>query len=195
MSALSTMQIDMTGTRIGVIGDESPILAAALGALVANGAEVRDQETPDILLVSLPLLPTDAIDVTTLMAAARSAAALMAARGSGRIVCLLSGIGGLPMRRHPAYSAAMAMALADVRGLAMSFGPQVLVNAVGVGAIGEPTVAGDPAMLTHVPLGRPGTIAEVVAAVLFFCDPLNTYSTGQMLSVDGGWSAGYGRDF
>ena len=28
-----------------------------------------------------------------------------------------------------------------------------------------------------------------------FADPLNTYTTGQMLSVDGGWTAGYGRNF
>lgn len=189
------MKIEATGTSVGVVGVKGPILAATLEALRTNGAKIVNSSTPDILLVSLPLMPADAIDVATPMAAARSSAALMAARGSGRIVCLLSGIAGLPMRRHPAYSAAMAMALADLRGLAMSFGPQVLVNGVGVGLIGDPLVAGDRAMLTHVPVDRSGTIDEVVAAVLFFCDPLNTYSTGQMLSVDGGWSAGYGRDF
>ena len=37
--------------------------------------------------------------------------------------------------------------------------------------------------------------AEAVAAALFFCDPLNSYTTGQMLGVDGGWAAGYGRNF
>ncbi len=192
------MQIDLGGTRVGVMGDKGRVLLAAVAALSANGAAVAgESETPDILLVSLPLLPTVDIDATGPMAAARSAAVAMAARQSGRIVFVLSAIAGLPMRRHPAYSAAMAMAmaLADVRGLAMSFAPHVLVNAVGVGTIGEPVVAGDPAMLSHVPLGRPGTIAEAVAAVLFFCDQLNTYSTGQMLNVDGGWGAGYGRDF
>ena len=42
---------------------------------------------------------------------------------------------------------------------------------------------------------RAGTVDEVVAAVLFFCDPGNSYTTGQMLAVDGGWMAGYGRTF
>ena len=46
-----------------------------------------------------------------------------------------------------------------------------------------------------MPLGRPGPLAEVVAAVLFLCDPANTYTTGQLLAVDGGWMAGYGRNF
>jgi NAD(P)-dependent dehydrogenase (short-subunit alcohol dehydrogenase family) len=56
-------------------------------------------------------------------------------------------------------------------------------------------VSGDKAMLSHTPVGRAGSIEEAVAAVLFFCDPLNTYTTGQMLGVDGGWMAGYGRNF
>jgi NAD(P)-dependent dehydrogenase (short-subunit alcohol dehydrogenase family) len=46
-----------------------------------------------------------------------------------------------------------------------------------------------------VPLGRPGRIEEAVAALLFLADPMNTYTTGQVLTVDGGWTAGYGRDF
>jgi NAD(P)-dependent dehydrogenase (short-subunit alcohol dehydrogenase family) len=50
-------------------------------------------------------------------------------------------------------------------------------------------------MLGHASVTRPGTIEEVVDTALFFADPLNTYTTGQMLSVDGGWTAGYGRNF
>ena len=84
---------------------------------------------------------------------------------------------------------------AGVKGI-MEFGPKVLVNAVGFGAVEDETmVSGDKAMLSHTPVGRAGCIEEAVAAVLFFCDPLNTYTTGQMLGVDGGWTAGYGRNF
>ena len=88
-----------------------------------------------------------------------------------------------------------AAALSRMRGLAMRFGPEVLVNAVGIGAIGDPLVAGDEAMVGHASVGRVGTAMEVADTVLFLCDPANTYLTGQMLSVDGGWSAGYGRNF
>jgi NAD(P)-dependent dehydrogenase (short-subunit alcohol dehydrogenase family) len=42
---------------------------------------------------------------------------------------------------------------------------------------------------------RGGTVQEMTDTLLFFCDPLNTYTTGQMLAVDGGWSVGYARNF
>ena len=98
----------------------------------------------------------------------------------------MSAIAGMPMRRHPRFSMENASILAAMRTLAMEFGPKVLVNAVGIGAIAETSmITGDRAMLSHMPVGRAGTLDEVVAAVLFFCDPLNSYTTGQMLGVDG----------
>jgi NAD(P)-dependent dehydrogenase (short-subunit alcohol dehydrogenase family) len=50
-------------------------------------------------------------------------------------------------------------------------------------------------MLDHVALGRPATTDEFAVAALFLADPENTYMTGHMLTVDGGWTAGYTRDF
>ncbi|KAB2854527.1 MAG: SDR family oxidoreductase, partial [Bauldia sp.] len=68
---------------------------------------------------------------------------------------------------------------------------------VGAGTImdGGAVVAGDAAFLKHASVPRAGTIEEVAATVLFFCNPLNSYTTGQLLAVDGGWGAGYGRNF
>ena len=50
-------------------------------------------------------------------------------------------------------------------------------------------------MLDHVPLGRPATVDEIAVAALFLADPENTYTNGHVLVVDGGWTAGYARDF
>jgi NAD(P)-dependent dehydrogenase (short-subunit alcohol dehydrogenase family) len=50
-------------------------------------------------------------------------------------------------------------------------------------------------MLDHVPLGRPGTTDEIAVAALFLADPENTYMNGHVLVVDGGWIAGYHREF
>ena len=50
-------------------------------------------------------------------------------------------------------------------------------------------------MLAHVPLGRPGTTDEIAVAVLFLADPENSYTNGHILAVDGGWTAGYLREF
>lgn len=192
------MQIELKGAVVELRGSRNAIADAALHALAANGAEIASgasAQLPDILIAVLPLLPEDGVDAAPLLAIARSTGEAMVARGSGRILFVLSAAAGLTMRRHPDYSVQMAAALAWMRALAMQLGPKVLVNAVGVGVVGEPAIAGDAAMLGHASVKRSGTVAEVVDTVLFFCDPLNTYTTGQMLSVDGGWSAGYGRSF
>jgi NAD(P)-dependent dehydrogenase (short-subunit alcohol dehydrogenase family) len=194
------MEVDLDGAAIALEGALNPIVDAALEALRANGGRVAEgaQASPaDILLVSCPLRPgTTAEDPRSLLAETRKMAKAMAARGSGRIVFLMSAVAGMPMRRHPRFSMENASILAGMRTLAMEFGPKVLVNAVGIGAIEEMTiVSGDKAMLSHTPVGRAGSIKEAVAAVLFFCDPLNSYTSGQMLGVDGGWTAGYGRNF
>jgi NAD(P)-dependent dehydrogenase (short-subunit alcohol dehydrogenase family) len=194
------MEIDLNGAAVAFDGDSNLIAEAALAALEANGGHRvggSHAREADILLMSCPLRPgTVAGDPRSLYADARKAAVTMTERGSGRIVFLLSVTAGVPMRRHPRFSMENASILAGMRTLAMEFGPKVLVNAVGVGAVEDETmVSGDKAMLSHTPVGRAGSIEEAVAAVLFFCDPLNTYTTGQMLGVDGGWMVGYGRNF
>lgn len=189
------MEINLEGKAITLRGDDNPVSAALGVALAANGATLGDHAYPDMLILSFPLLPTEGLVVEPLLARAESIGEAMVQRGHGRILCLVSAAAGMPMRRHPDYSRRMANVLITVRTLAMRLGPNVLVNAVGVGAIGEPLVAGDAAMLGHASVTRPGTIEEVVDTALFFADPLNTYTTGQMLSVDGGWTAGYGRNF
>jgi NAD(P)-dependent dehydrogenase (short-subunit alcohol dehydrogenase family) len=190
------MRTELNNTFVELRGEQNPVAAAVLDALRGNGATVGAvAPVPDILIVSMPLLPIAGYDPALLPQGARSVGDAMFARGSGRILFLISAAAGMPMRRHPEFSVAMAGVLATVRTMAMQLGPKVLVNALGVGAIGEPLVAGDAAMLGHASVKRPGSVTEVVDTALFFCDPLNSYTTGQMLSVDGGWSAGYGRNF
>jgi len=191
------MEIELAGAGVAVEGDMNPIAAAALAALLANGGRSAPVQETDVLLISCRLLPDAAnMDVGATLRPARKAATAMAGRGKGRLIVMMSAIGGMPMRRHPEFSAETAGLSAGMRTLAMEFGPRILVNAVGFGLVeAGTTVSGDHAQLSHVPLGRPGSIDEAVAAVLFLCDPMNTYTTGQMLVVDGGWSAGYGRNF
>jgi NAD(P)-dependent dehydrogenase (short-subunit alcohol dehydrogenase family) len=190
------MRIKLAGKVLTILGDDNPLCARASAALLACGARRDDgSPAPDILLMSLPLVARDDLDVAAALVQARQIGAAMAERGGGRILVLLSALAGLPMRRHPAHSAAMAGAAAGMRTLAMTLGPEVHVNALGLGAIGDPPLSGDAAMPGHSPLARAGTPDEIVGPVLFLCDPMNSYTTGQLLLVDGGWSTGYGRNF
>lgn len=189
------MRIELAGTTARIAGADTPLAAALRTALADCGSRLVETELPDLLVLSLPLLPAP-FDWGTEATLAREAGAAMKTRGSGRIVFLLSAAAALPLRLHPEFSMEMASALALMRSLAMALGPEVAVNALGAGAIAtDELVSGEAAMVGHASVGRPGRLDEARDAALFLCDPAAGYLTGQMLSVDGGWMAGYGRSF
>jgi len=183
------IEVDLSGKTFRLLGARDAVSDAIAAALLANGAKPGEGRA-DLLVVAAPLLPDAA-------AAVRAPDVASGLAPNGRLVFVLSALAGLPSRRHGDYSATMAAALARMRSLAMQLGPDILVNAVGAGyiAAGAEALAGDPQMLGHTALGRAGRLGDIVNAVLFLCDPANSYTTGQMLNVDGGWSAGYGRNF
>jgi NAD(P)-dependent dehydrogenase (short-subunit alcohol dehydrogenase family) len=187
------MTADLAGKSLRILGASSPVADDVTAALVANGATLTEA-VADLLLVSSPLVPDGEFEVPEL----KSDAEAMVENGGGRIVILLSATALVPMRRHVDYSAAMASAHARMRGLAMRFGPTLQVNAVGCGLLygsNGDLLAGDPIMLSHLAVKDAGSTADIASAVLFLCDPQNSYMTGQILTVDGGWSVGYGRNF
>jgi NAD(P)-dependent dehydrogenase (short-subunit alcohol dehydrogenase family) len=123
-----------------------------------------------------------------------AAAARMAGARDPKIVIALSVLGLVPARARPAYSAAQAVLAARVRTGAMALGARgIQVNGLAVGEVaGDPDA---PALASHAALGRAGTDSEIAAAALFLLDPRNSYTTGHILVVDGGWQAGYARNF
>ena len=149
-----------------------------------------------------------AVDLTGLYEVSRAAARVMRARGSGRIINIASIAGLVPLRLQCAFVAAKAGVVNLTRAMALELGPHgILVNGVAPGStLTEGTrqlfYSNDGSfhaqvqrMLDHIPLGRPGTPDEIAVAVLFLADPENSYMNGHMLTVDGGWTAGYTRDF
>ena len=44
-------------------------------------------------------------------------------------------------------------------------------------------------IVRNTPMGRPGVISELDGALLFLAGPASSYVTGQVLAVDGGWTA------
>ena len=127
---------------------------------------------------------------------------------TGRIVNISSIAGLVPLRLQSAYVAAKAGVANLTRSMALELGPEgILVNAVAPGStLTRGTKAlfyGDDgaytenaaSLLSHIPLGRPGETTEIAAAVLFLVSPDASYINGTVLPVDGGWIAGYTRDW
>lgn len=148
------------------------------------------------------------VDLTAVYEMSKAAAVMMRSRGRGRIVNIASIAGLVPLRLQSAYVAAKAGVVNLTRAMALELGPHgILVNGIAPGSIltvgtrqlfyGEGGEYREAArrMLDHVPLGRPGTVDEIAVAALFLSDPENTYMNGHILVVDGGWTAGYTRDF
>lgn len=149
-----------------------------------------------------------AVDLTGLFEVSRAAATVMRAQKSGRIINIASIAGLVPLRLQCPFIAAKAGVVNLTKGMALELGPLgILVNGIAPGStLTEGTRklfysddgimhANAQRMLDHVPLGRPGTVEEIAVAALFLADPENSYMNGHILTVDGGWTAGYTRDF
>lgn len=112
-------------------------------------------------------------------------------RRQGCIVNIVDVYAERPMRGYPVYSIAKAGLAALTRALAVDLAPDVRVNGVAPGAILWPEHQADEAakaeLLGKVPLGRPGAPSDVARTVLFLMEDA-PYTTGQILSVDGGRS-------
>lgn len=150
-----------------------------------------------------------AVDLTGLFLVSRAASRHLIARQGGRIVNISSVLGVVPARLQCAYTAAKAGVVQLTRTMAIELAPSnILVNCVAPGSTltegtrqlfySQDALMQERAqrMLSHVPLQRPGTVDEIAHAVLFFVAPASSYITGQILCVDGGWTAGgFLRDF
>jgi NAD(P)-dependent dehydrogenase (short-subunit alcohol dehydrogenase family) len=144
------------------------------------------------------------VDLDGLFMTSRIALRPMLARGEGRVINIASIAGLVPLRLQSPFVAAKAGVVNLTRSMALELGPRgVLTNCIAPGStLTEGTrklFYGDDGkfsarvadMLRHVPLGRPAEAEEIAAAALFLADPENAYINGHVLTVDGGWTAGY----
>jgi NAD(P)-dependent dehydrogenase (short-subunit alcohol dehydrogenase family) len=123
-------------------------------------------------------------------------------RRRGVIVNIGSIVGLVPLRLQCAYAASKAGMMHLTRCQALEMGQYgVRANAVAPGStlteatrlmFYKPAVQSlAESLVNHIPLGKPGEVEDIANAVLYLASDDAKYVTGQVLVVDGGWTAGY----
>ncbi len=113
-------------------------------------------------------------------------------RREGCIVNIVDIHAERPLKDHPVYCMAKAGLVMQTKALARELGPAVRVNAVAPGAILWPEgleEAQREAIVARTALKRPGDPMDIAHAVLYLVRDA-AYTTGQVLTVDGGRSLG-----
>jgi 3-oxoacyl-[acyl-carrier protein] reductase len=124
---------------------------------------------------------------------AQAAARQMVAQGGGRIVNVASNSGIFGGRGRAAYGASKAGIINLTQSMAIELAPfGVLVNTLVPGPTKtervEAEVPGE-AFTARMSIKRFGTPAEMAAAATFLASDECSFTTGQLLAVDGGFTA------
>ena len=161
-----------------------------LDILVINAGIARDN-----LLLRMSEEDWDRVLATNLKGAfncTKAAVRPMMKAKSGRIIAISSVVGICGNAGQANYAASKAGLIGFAKSMARELATRnITVNAVAPGLIETDmtaalTDAARSAMLSQVPMGRPGLVEEIAHAVSFLASDQASYITGQVLQVDGG---------
>ncbi|MGI6162167.1 MAG: SDR family NAD(P)-dependent oxidoreductase [Christensenellales bacterium] len=122
----------------------------------------------------------------------------------GNIINIGSIVGLTPLRLQCAFTAAKAGVFNLTKAMALELAPlNIRVNGIAPGSImfegTKKLFYADPAraeaMLSHIPLNRPGEPDDIASMTCFLASDEAAYMTGSIVTIDGGWICGYTRDF
>jgi glucose 1-dehydrogenase len=150
-----------------------------------------------------------AVNLTGAFFCARRVVPEMKKRGKGKLIHCGSIFGAYGVPNAVAYCVSKIAVHGLVRALAIELAPhQINVNAVAPGnivtplndvlydymaeSVGRPgdREAGKRALVKSYPIGRLGRVSDVAPAVVYLASEASDFVTGQVLFVDGGYSAG-----
>ena len=209
--------VDRAAARIAALGAESLGLVAdtsdEVSAEAMVAAVVERWGRLDVLINNAGISPvvTSAeklslddwrsiieVNLTGVFLVARAAARAMIARGrGGRIVNTASVTGSVGFGKMAAYSASKGGVIALTRELSVDWAPHnILVNAVAPGWFDSPLASGmrdhpyyGPRIIKATPLGRWGASEDLAGIYVFLASDAAAFVTGQVITVDGGYSA------
>jgi 3-oxoacyl-[acyl-carrier protein] reductase len=158
--------------------------------LVSNAGITRDQ-----LMLRMKRADWDEVIATNLSAAftlCQAALKPMIRQKSGRIIAISSVVGQSGNAGQANYAASKAGLIGFCKSLAKEVASRnITVNVVAPGLIDTEMTRALTSNAQHdwtaqIPMGRPGTPADVAAAVCFLASDEASYITGQVLAVNGG---------
>ncbi len=139
------------------------------------------------------------VNIDAVYYTAREVGKVMLAQNYGKIINLGSihsmvAMPGIPVS---AYCASKGAVLMMTKALANEWAKHgITVNAIGPAYFpsemtGDVLASGefDAVVKTYCPMGRTGRDGELDGAVVYFASDASSYTTGQYLAIDGGWTA------
>ena len=126
---------------------------------------------------------------------AQAAATQMKKQGSGGSLLFMSSVTGHQAHKNlAAYGMSKAAIEMLAKNLVIELSPyQININTIAPGATTTERTLQDPAYQSTwekiTPIGRPASVSDIAAAVLFLVSNDAKHITGQTLIVDGGWTS------
>jgi 2-deoxy-D-gluconate 3-dehydrogenase len=171
----------------------------ALGPLdvLVNNAGIRDVAADSFATTVTDWDRVLAVNLRGPFLLCQAAGRRMAERGGGSMINIASQLGLVGMPGRPAYTASKAALINLTRTLALEWAPwRIRINAIAPGPIRTPFTAhlsDDPVTNARyqeaTPLGAWQEPEELVGAAVFLASAASRWVTGQVLVVDGGYTA------
>ncbi len=196
-----------TGERTALVGDVGDL--AALPKLARRAAEPYG--APDIVIPAAGINPRKPADEVTVaeweqtlalnlshpFLFARAFVPAMKDKGWGRIINIASLQTTRAFINGVAYGASKGGVGQLTRAMAEAWSPHgITANAIAPGffptALSAPVFNDDELVNHHAKMtciGRNGTMEDLIGPMLFLASPASDYVTGQILAVDGGYTA------